>query len=193
MARPRNFDCNKVLYQVMNLFWKKGYEATSLNDILQSTGLSKSSLYETFGTKHELFLSTFKLYHCHHMKVLNELLASGDTALNGIENFLNYILAPTVENKNCLGCMISNEAIELAPHDPEFRQLVENIFFDIEDAFFKSIKLGQTDGSINTLHDARAFSRFLSVNLQGLNVMARAQIDNKTLIDTVEIILKILR
>lgn len=193
MARPRNFDCDKVLYQAMNLFWKKGYEATSLNDILQSTGLSKSSLYETFGTKHELFLSTFQLYHYHHMKVLNELLATGDNALNGIENFLNSILAPTIENKNSLGCMTSNEAIELAPHDPEFRQLVEKNFFDIEEAFFKSIKLGQTDGSINALHDARAFSRFLSVNLQGLNVMARANIDKSVLIDTIEIILKILR
>lgn len=193
MARPRNFDCDKVLYQAMNLFWKKGYEATSLNDILQSTGLSKSSLYETFGTKHELFLATFQLYHYNHIKVLNELLNNGENALNGIENFLNSVLDHATKNNNSLGCMTSNEAIELAPHDSEFRQLIEKNFLDIEEAFFQTIKRGQTDGSINHLQDARAFSRFLTVNLQGLNVMARANIDKSTLIDTIAIILKTLR
>ncbi|MDO0559408.1 TetR/AcrR family transcriptional regulator, partial [Escherichia coli] len=93
MARPLNFDPSVKLQEVMMLFWKKGYNGTSLADLMQVTGLSKSSLYQTFGNKHDLFLSAFEMYHQKRLSQLNEILSSENTALNAIEKLIHFTIA----------------------------------------------------------------------------------------------------
>ena len=87
------------------------------------------------------------------------------------------------------GCMSCNEAVELSPDDEEVRKLVAADFQAVEDLFADAIQRGQHDGSIRNQESARALARFLTVNLQGLQVMARARVDASRLRDNVKVML----
>lgn len=193
MVRPRNFVQSKVLHKAMNLFWNKGYEGTSLSDLLKVTGLSKSSLYETFGSKHDLFIKSFQLYRKKRMQVLSGYLTGGVTALQGVNDFFQAVVEYETNSDRPLGCMTVNEAIELAPHNPEFQKMVQQDFLDVENAFFHAIQIGQSDGSITLSKDAKSLARYLTITLQGLNVMARAQTDKEHLKVTVDIMIQALQ
>lgn len=188
MVRPRNFDEADVLRKAMTLFWNKGYEAASLTEILQATGLSKSSLYETFGNKHELFIRAFRLYRDERMDNLIDSL-SGENVYLAIESVFHALL----QSEKSLGCMTSNEAIEMAPHDAIIQNLVESDFDDVEQAFLNAIIRGKANGSLQTELEAVKLARFLTISLQGINVMLRAQSKRERIEDAIAVILAMLR
>ncbi len=192
MARPQELETSEVLRKAMRVFWSKGYEAASLNDILQATGLSKSSLYASFGDKRELFLATFDAYRKERLWHLHRILNEGQPARACIESFFRQVLARSQDPASVHGCMTANEAVELAPHDEEIRQLVANDFQAIEEAFAQAIRRGQADGSIARHTEVHALARFLVVNLQGLEVMVRAKTARASLENTVSVMLSAL-
>jgi TetR/AcrR family transcriptional regulator, transcriptional repressor for nem operon len=189
MARPREFDEHSALQRAMQVFWRKGFEATSLADLLKATGLSKSSLYQTFTDKRSLFLAALETYRQDRMRHLRAKLNDGRPARQSIETFFVEILGHATEKERPYGCMSCNEAVELSPDDEEVRKLVAADFQAVEDLFADAIQRGQHDGSIRNQESARALARFLTVNLQGLQVMARARVDASRLRDNVKVML----
>lgn len=185
MARPRNFEEADVLRKAMTLFWTKGYEAASLRDLLHATGLSKSSLYETFGNKHDIFIRAFQLYRTERMEGLNNCL-NDENVYRGIEASFCALLDSA---DSSLGCMTSNEAIELAPHDSQLKNMVESDFDEVELAFLNAIDRGKSNGSLHTKIESLKLARFLTVSLQGLNVMVRAQTKRERIEDSISVIL----
>jgi TetR/AcrR family transcriptional repressor of nem operon len=192
MGRPQEFDTAEALRRAMHVFWSKGYQATSLADILNATGLSKSSLYATFGDKRALFLAAFEAYRMERMEHLHRILNDGWPARQSIERFFREGVAHGVDPTQSHGCMTANEAVELAPHDVDVQRLVAEDFQAVEDAFTQAIARGQADGSITSRDDPRKLGRFLTVSLQGLQVMARAQSDRERLDDTVTVMMAVL-
>jgi len=176
----------------MRVFWSKGYEAASLNDILSATGLSKSSLYATFGDKRELFLAAFEAYRHERLQRLEAVLNDGQPARQSIEKFFRQGVAYAGAPEHAYGCMTANEAVELAPHDLDIQQLVTEDFQAVEEAFARAILRGQADGSIARDKAPRQLARFLVVNLQGLQVMARAKSRRALLDDTLTVMLAVL-
>lgn len=193
MARPREFDQQQALLQAMHAFWSKGYEATSLTDLLQATGLSKSSLYDTFGSKRGLFLAAFERYRQERHRMLGVYLASEPTAYASIAAFFAMVLKHACADDRPFGCMSCNEAVELGPHDDEVHALIERDFLGIEDAFAKAIERGKTDGSITSTKSNRELARFLMVNHQGLQIMARTRAHPQRLKDALTVMLTALR
>lgn len=189
MARPQEFEASEALKSAMRVFWSKGYEAASLNDILSATGLSKSSLYATFGDKRELFLTAFEAYRRERMQRLEAALNDGQPARQSIEKFFRQGVARAEAPEYAYGCMTANEAVELAPHDLDIQQLVTKDFQAVEQAFARAILRGQADGSIARDKDPRQLARFLVVSLQGLQVMARAKSRRALLDDTLTVML----
>lgn len=186
MARPRNFDEEDVLRKALAIFWSKGFESTSLNDLLQATGLSKSSLYETFGSKYEMFLRAFQLYKKERMDGFTACLAQPDVYL-AISTAFRTVLDGKGDQR---GCMTANEAIELAPHDPKLQEMVESDFNEIEQVFLQAIERGKANGSLHTGIESRKLARFLTVSLQGINVMIRAQAKRVVMEDCISVILE---
>lgn len=189
MARPQEFDTAEVLDRAMHVFWDKGYEATSLADILQATGLSKSSLYATFGDKRALFLAAFESYRKSRLEYIGHMLNDGRPARESIERFLRLGVAHGIETTNGYGCMTANEAIELGPHDVDVQTLVAADFQAVEDIIAQAIARGQADRSIASTDDPYKLARFLNVSIQGLHVMTRARSDESRLDDTVAVML----
>jgi TetR/AcrR family transcriptional repressor of nem operon len=189
MARPQEFEASEALRSAMRVFWSKGYEAASLNDILSATGLSKSSLYATFGDKRELLLAAFEAYRRERLQRLEAALNDGQPARQSIEKFFRQGVAHAEAPEHAYGCMTANEAVELAPHDLDIQQLVTEDFQAVEQAFARAILRGQADGSIPRDKAPRQLARFLVVNLQGLQVMARAKSQRALLDDTLAVML----
>lgn len=193
MARPREFDEHAVLLKAMHAFWNKGYEATSLAELLKATGLSKSSLYDTFGNKRELFMAAFNAYRVERRNLLENHLMSRQSGYESIEGFMQMVLEHSRQPEQTFGCMSCNEAVELGPHDAEIQRLIELDFQGLEEAFEKAIERGKQDGSIATIMDSRQLAHLFTVTLQGIQVIARAQVNLERLENSVNGLLQLLK
>lgn len=118
-GRPRKFDEEAVLDALTELFWDKGYEATSMADILATTGLTKSSLYNTFGSKKELFRRILDRYVETRMEGFAEMASkSGDAGFGALHSFLDAVFA-----FGRAGCLAVNTTTELGTSDPDVSAL----------------------------------------------------------------------
>ncbi|KAA5602656.1 TetR/AcrR family transcriptional regulator [Blastochloris sulfoviridis] len=176
MVRPQEFNTAEVLDKALGLFRRKGFEATSMSDLLAATGLSRSSLYAAFGGKRDLFLAAFDAYRAERTAELNRNLDSRP-AREAIETFFRSIIDSVHGPESSCGCMSTNQAVELAPHDAAIRSRIAADFQAIEDAFRRTIARGQAEGSIASARDAGAIARLLVVAFPGFQVMVRAGAD----------------
>jgi len=173
MARPQEFDTNDALEKALQVFWDKGYEGTTLADLTEATGLSKSSLYGTFGDKRKLFLTAYDSYRAARAKQM-KITFQQENARDAIASFFSKIIDDASSGSVSKGCMSTNQAVELAPHDAVIRERVESDFKLIETAFANAIKRGQEQGSIQSKQDAHLLAQMLIIAFPGLQVMVRA-------------------
>lgn len=124
MGRPREFDEHAALDKALAVFWRHGYEASSLAELLAAMELSKSSFYETFGSKHALFLEALQQYQDERLIQLRGALAGGKSARAAIEAFFERVIGHAATPGNARGCMACNEAVELAPSDAAVRRQI---------------------------------------------------------------------
>ena len=117
MARPRNFDEQDVLRKAINLFWRQGYKATSMEDLVQGLGISRASLYDTFGDKHQLYLRALGEYDKESNEVATTLLGIERPAPEAVRALLESAMASSTGADRQWGCFMVNSLIELAPHD----------------------------------------------------------------------------
>ena len=181
MARPREFDYEKVLDGGLQLFWREGYEATSLDGLLEKTGLSKSSFYGAFGSKHEMLLVALDRYIETVLQANIEDLRRGparQAIIRSFEKILGFAPSSKV-------CFLHLCAAELAGQDQHVRMRVRRGLELLQDAYLDAIVRGQAAGEFTTEADAGALATFLVSNLYGLQVLARANFTsdarNKTL------------
>ncbi|MDA1090095.1 MAG: TetR/AcrR family transcriptional regulator [Proteobacteria bacterium] len=192
MARPREFDTTEALSQAMQVFWTKGYEATSLCDLLDAMGLSKSSFYDTFGCKHEVFLATIEHYKKTMTAQFSGVAGLDSPARKLIESMFDRAVNRMAEAGGQRGCYLNNCAVEVALHDPKAAKLIDGGISLMEDAFFSLVLRGQSEGDIATDKDARALARFLTSSLNGLLVIGKANPDRETLTDICKTTLSVL-
>ena len=191
MARHKEFDPDKALEKAMHLFWLKGYEATSVQQLCDHMGIKKGSLYDTFGDKRTLFLAALNQY----LKLnappadLVEQLGSAKSAIVGI---FNQIVDASVHDKECRGCFMINSIVELAPIDPEFALMSANRRKEYEDMFHHLLVTAQEMGEIAPSGNLIALARFLTNAVFGLRVTAKSTQERNILQDIVASTLSIL-
>lgn len=118
MARPRAFDPDTALEDIMNLFWERGYEATSLQDIEAATGLNKQSLYRAFGDKRAMYLKALDLYEAREVAAGAALLRRAGTARERLGRLFGHAIAKVTEAGDRRGCFLCNAGIDQAYGDP---------------------------------------------------------------------------
>lgn len=174
----------------MGVFWSKGYESTSLQDLLRATGLSKSSLYQAFGSKHELFSRCLAHYR--------ETFAAGMAArLEGAESgwaFLREVLmsvaAEAGQRSPRRGCLLMNTATEFAGRDPQLAREVTLGTQRMLDLFEAAIVRAQRESAIPADADVRALAQFFITTISGMRAMAKAGASRRQLEATVGIALR---
>src|SRR5271165_2592021 len=172
MARPREFDEKTVLEAAMNCFWAQGFEQTSVRDLAEQMGITGASLYNAFGDKRSLYRQAFVHYLEQTVRDRVARLEKLPPAL-AIRTFFDEIIERSVDDEQRRGCMLVNAALELAPYDPEFRQLVNEEMMFIEAFFRRCVAAGQKDGSIASTRPAEGLAKLLLSVLLGIRVLAR--------------------
>ncbi|MEQ5843669.1 TetR/AcrR family transcriptional regulator [Paraburkholderia acidicola] len=181
MARPREFDEEAVLDKATEHFWVNGYESTSMRDLAEGTGLTSPSLYNAFGDKRALYRLVLDRYVQSALVNCTEIFEGDTPPVQAIERYIDAIIAEALSDKLRKGCFVVNTALEVAPHDEEFREVVTYIFGRIERYLRDSIAAGQADGSISTDQSATDLARlFLGTSL-GIRVFARTRPDRALL------------
>ena len=164
MARPQEFDTDEAVEQALAVFRRKGYAQSSLADLLAATGLSKSSLYATFGSKHALFLRAFDQYRAQRRRLaVIDLRATPEGP--GLEAYCRRILRQVFEQPPCL---LLRQSIESQDEDPEVRERVHADFAELVVAFRQTIARGQADGSIGSIQPADQLAQSLAVSVIGM-------------------------
>ncbi len=173
MPRKKEFDVDTVLHKAMGAFWARGYEATSLNDLLDCMQIQRASLYNTFDDKRTLFLDALRRYDIMRQTEI-AALAKAHSPRQAILSLFRDTIAAVVEKGARDGCFLVNTALELSPHDQEVAQVVGRAFIKRERFFRKMIEKGRASGeiakSVVPIQTARAL---LSLFI-GLRVLSRS-------------------
>ena len=192
MPRTKSFDEIEVLEKATGLFWAQGYNGTPPQTILDGTGLSRSSLYDTYGDKHSLFLRCLQHYRDTEtlagIRYLDEAPDPTAAIRRLFQGYWGYARAYLCGK----GCLMVNTLNEVAPHDPEVAAIVEENRRALEDAYFRAIRRGQQQGKIKRSHQPRPLARFLVNSLWGLTTQIKLGIEKKVADDIVKITLSVL-
>ncbi len=183
MARPREFEESAVLDAAMECFWSRGYEATSMRDLVDRTGITGASLYNAFGDKRAIYQRALDRYV--EGSVAARLARCEEfPSLDAIATFFDDIVSRSVEDPARKGCMLVNAALDVAPHDDEFQRVVAEVLMRIEDFFRRCVRKGQEQGAITSSMSADELARHLLGVLLGVRVLARVRPD-RTLLEGV--------
>lgn len=177
MARPKEFDPDEVLDRALELFWERGYEATSMADLVEHLGIGRASLYATFGSKHELYLKALDRYLLKADPSPLEFLSRPGPALPLVRALVERYAQDAACDGKRRGCMIVNAAIERLPDDRLVARRVEMAWDGLEAALAAALHRAQAQGELAPDKDPRALARFLFVLMQGLRVVSKAQSD----------------
>lgn len=192
MARKKNFDEGEVLEKALMLFWTQGYNATSIQDLVDHLGINRASIYDTWGDKHGLYLETLKHYRKFTSSHLLEKLRSDKSAKEIIKDFLCDIVGDSVRDDSRKGCYLSNSATELGNCDQTVHSMFSDNRVKMEAVLNELIKEGQEQGEFSTKHDSEAYARFVFNTAAGLRVLAKGVISEKELSQVVDVALSAL-
>jgi TetR/AcrR family transcriptional repressor of nem operon len=177
MARTKDFDENEVLTKAIQLFWYKGYNGTSMQDLVDGLGISRSSLYDTYTDKHTLFVKALESYQTAGAARIQEIVDNSVSAKETIKRLLQLATTDLLDDKQQKGCFMVNAEVEVAPHDAEVNNLVCKNDQQMEEAFYKVIQQGKDSGEIKNAQDARALARFVINAVKGMRVSAKSVTD----------------
>ncbi|MGE4280284.1 MAG: TetR/AcrR family transcriptional regulator [Magnetospirillum sp.] len=180
MARPREFEEDTVLDAALERFWAQGFDATSMRDLIECTGLTGASLYNAFGDKRSLYRKSLDHYVQRGMR--DRMAHCRDLPpAQAIAVFFSDVLRRSLEDPQHKGCMLINAALDVPPDDAELRQAVAENLRAIESFLYAIIAAGQADGSIRATLSATDMARHLLGVLAGLRVLARVRPEKELL------------
>lgn len=192
LGRPRQFDQDKSLNAAMLQFWRHGYASTSMQALLECTGLSKSSLYQSFGNKSMLFFSCLVRYQDRLIVDLEQQLSSNPSGLQFIGDLLDTVIAEA-GSPHRKGCLLVNTANELAGLDPQVAKVVDQGFGKIRKVIVCALKKAQHNGEIATEIDLDPMSDFIVSGISGLRTMVKSGASQDRLKRVAEMLLNTLK
>jgi TetR/AcrR family transcriptional regulator, transcriptional repressor for nem operon len=177
MSRVKEFDPDEVLDRALALFWERGYEATSVADLVERLGIGRASLYATFGTKRDLYLKSLDRYCRTRSPDPVEVLSQPGPVLPAVRRVVELYAEQAAQDQARRGCMVINAAVETAAGDPAVARLVGRSWQAIEVALIGALTRARAQGELAEDRDPRALAQFLLVLLQGIRVVGKADPD----------------
>jgi len=175
MPWEKQFDPDRALEKAMAAFWARGYDATSMQDLVEAMGINRGSLYATFGDKRSLFLQALKRYDAVHRAAWTDALAARLGPRAAILAAFDEAIRVAVEDGSRDGCLVVNTALELSPHDREVAAVVAEALAGMEDFFRRMIEAGRRAGEIPATVEPGPTAGALLSLFVGLRVLARGR------------------
>jgi len=180
MARPKAFNKDQALAAAMEVFWRTGYERASLDVLLKAMGISKQSLYDTFGDKRALYLKALAHYREQTLASMRTLFASVGSTRDAFSRLLVGLSAES-EAQHARGCLLLSANLERETGDAVIAQFLRENQAAVEKIFADAISQGQARGELSKTLDPQSLARFFAVTIQGMRAMARLKSDRRGL------------
>ncbi len=191
MARSKEFNEEEALDKAMEIFWKQGYEKTSIQDLVDQMGIHRRSLYDTFGDKHSLFVQTLERYESLVAAQIRKQITEEMTTVESIRKI--FELAVYSDNTNPKGCLMVNTAVELSLLDNEVSQRIKSAFKQTENLIADLLIRGQARGEVARSFDISELARYIHNALIGVRVLVKMTADPKEFDSTIDMTLSILK
>jgi TetR/AcrR family transcriptional repressor of nem operon len=171
-GRPKQFRREDVLERAMQHFWRRGYQATSLPELLRAMGISRQSLYDTFGSKRELYVRAIEHYRASQLAKPLALLAREGSPIENVRAALRGF-PKMAAGAGCRGCLVTNAIVEMGPRDPELARLLTDTLELIRRGFEGALRRAQARGELAPGKSPRQLSRALTNAVMGIAVTGR--------------------
>ncbi|WP_438007566.1 TetR/AcrR family transcriptional regulator [Sorangium sp. So ce321] len=192
MARPKEFDVESALERSMDLFLERGYEATSMSDLVGHLGISRQSLYDTFGDKQAIYIAALELWRDQQNQSFLQLLGSDEPIRSVVRRVFEGFIQQDLDGERSRGCAMVNAIVQPSSSDETIARLVSDNARSLEAAWAKRLREAQERGEIGAHHDPVALGRFFASALSGLRVTARTTRDRQALEDVMRVALGVL-
>ena len=191
LARSKEFNEEEALDKAMEIFWKQGYEKTSIQDLVDQMGIHRRSLYDTFGDKHSLFVQTLERYESLIASQIRKQITEEMTTVESIRKI--FELAVYSDNASPKGCLMVNTAVELSLLDNEVSQRIKSAFKQTENLIANLLIRGQARGEVSSSFDSSELARYIHNALIGVRVLVKTTLDPQELESTIGLTLSILK
>lgn len=181
MGRPREFDTDQALESAMQVFWTRGFEGTSISDLMAATGLQKQSLYGAFGSKQEIYIAALKRYEETRLRQSEQILAGSGSVVERIGGLFDMVIDRACRQRDRSGCMLCNVAVDRASLCTDTQSAVDTCVARFLVAFDNALSASKLYARNKALRKKRA--RALLASYFGLNVLAKAGASQETLED----------
>lgn len=175
-GRPKQFDTEEVIERAMQAFWSNGYEALGLTDLLEYMGISRQSLYNTFGSKRNLFIRTIEHYRQTQLSQAIALLERDGSRVENVKAVVRFFETLALDG-SCRGCLVANTLVELGSSDDEIAALLRKILEALRSAIELALREAQTRGELAANKSPEELSRALTNAVIGLAVTGKLQMD----------------
>ena len=180
MARQKEFDPERALTKAMNLFWRVGYENTSLDALMKEMGIARQSLYDTFGDKRALYLKAMAHYRDETNGEMRKMLNEIPSVRDGFAKLLCGMACET-RKQHERGCLLLSANLQRDPKDAVVRDFLRDNQARVEAIFLEALARAQKQGELSPKDDPTALARFFVVAIQGIRAMARLKSDRRAL------------
>ncbi|WP_375446269.1 TetR/AcrR family transcriptional regulator [uncultured Fibrella sp.] len=192
MARPKAFAEQDALHAAMETFWRKGYHHTSMQDLVDSMGINRASLYDTFTDKHTLYLNALERYRDLNCADMAEAIAGANTAQARIRAIFDRAIAETLDDQEHKGCFMTNATLEMLPHYADVKTIVADNYSQLDATFRQLLETGISTGEFKAELVSNQVVPFLMSQLSGIRVLGKANPDANLLHQVVTLALSVL-
>ena len=192
MSRNREFDPKEALQKAMFVFWEKGYINTSIDDLVNATGVSRFGLYDEFGSKHGLFLASLDHYQDTAVKEFFGIIETPGAGLKQIHQYFDRIIEIYSQPAGKLGCLVCNSATELAAHDKQVAKKVKSALERMTSGFASALENAKKNGELRDSINIYQTADFLTGIILGASVMVKSGASKEMISNTMRMSLAVL-
>jgi TetR/AcrR family transcriptional repressor of nem operon len=193
MAGPsKQFDQQQALVKALEVFWDKGYEATSMQELVERMGVNRASMYDTFGNKYDLFKRSLDAYCQQSLVNIKQVLEASGPALQNIVRYFQLLGSSKGIVKHH-GCFINNTAVELGPHKPEIADFIRHHWTEVEALFKSTLDRAVEQGELRSDTDTASLARLFNTLIQGLAVSSKVQVSAEYLASVVRTVFTMIK
>ena len=174
MPWEKAYNETEILERAMVAFWARGYEATSVSDLVEAMGINRGSIYAAFDGKHALFMQALRHYDDVHRRKYLERVSEKYPARQAILTVFDDAAAGTDQKVRPAGCLLVNTSLELSPHDPEVRSFVNACLREVEEFFYCKVEAAKDEADVSATLDSRSTAQALLGLFLGIRVLTRS-------------------
>lgn len=193
MPRPKEFDVDRALAGALDCFRLRGYEGSSISNLLDSMGISRQSMYDTFGDKYSLFMDSLNLYYETYIESWMGILEAPDASLKEIRQFFSSYAEFLCSDQDRKSCLFANTALEMASTDAQILDMIDDFNERLIEGFSEAITTAIKNGELFQTKAPTPYAKFLTNTFWGMGLTAKTGVTKNEIIQVVNVGLSVLK